>query len=264
MASSKSKSAFFIPGAWMTPECWDNFRKTFEAAGYRTDSKPWPYLDGPAAALRDHPPEALGGLTVGRIVDHYAAIISALPEPPVIVGHSFGGLYVQLLLDRGIGRSGIAIDPGPIAWALPGPQSLLAALPPILRWKGWARPFLISREGFARNFANTLPPEAQKAAYDKYVVPTSGMIFHQAAASVGTGASPRKRRQPLLITAAQYDRTVTPYLSRVIYHAQKHAPSRTDFKYYKGLSHSLIFEPGWEAVAKDCLDWSESVGADSV
>ncbi len=259
MASGKSKYAFFIPGAWMTPACWDNFRKTFEAAGYKTDSKPWPYLDGDAAALRANPPEALGPLSVGQIVDHYEALIRALPEPPVIIGHSFGGLYTQLLLDRGVGRAGIAIDPGPIAFALPGPQSLLAALPPILRWRGWARPFLISRAGFALNFANTLPAEAQEAAYDAFVVPTSGMIFHQAAASIGTVAHPSRRQQPLLITAAEHDRTVTPYLSRVIYNAQKHAPSRTDFKHYPGLSHSLIFEPGWETVAKDCLDWAESV-----
>lgn len=148
-------------------------------------------------------------------------------EQPLIVGHSMGGLITQLLLDRGYGVAGIALDPGPIAGALPGPVSLLAALPPIFAGPGTTH--TISRDGFAKNFANTVPAAEQKAAYDAYVVPTPTNIFYQAAAMIGTGVKVKSRKQPLLVIAAEHNRTVTPYLVKAIYNVQKKSPARTDF-----------------------------------
>jgi pimeloyl-ACP methyl ester carboxylesterase len=254
-----AKSAVFIPGAWMATACWDDFRKPFETAGYTTYSYPWPYLDkGTPAELRAHPPKQLGALGVGQIVDHYEALIAKLPGHPLLIGHSFGGLFVQLLLTRGCGVAGVALDPGPIAGVLPGPTSLLAALPPILN--GW-RPFTISRDRFAKSFANGNAPEVIAAAYDKLVVPTSGRIFYEAASWIGTSADPKRRTQPLLITGAERDRTVDPFTARGIYNHQRSSKARTDFKMFADHSHYLIGEPGWEAVAKYCLDWAEGVAA---
>jgi pimeloyl-ACP methyl ester carboxylesterase len=219
----KASTVLFITGAWMHTSSWDKFRSAFEEAGYKTLAPAWPYLDAPTAAeLRANVDKRFGGLSFGKIVDHYAAIIDGLDEQPIIVGHSMGGLITQLLLDRGYGAAGIAIDPGPVAGALPGPVSLLAALPPILA--GWDVPFTITREGFAKNFANILSPEEQKAAYDDYVVPTPSRIFFQAASMIGTAVKVKARRQPLLVMAAEHDRTVTPYLSKAIFNVQKRRP----------------------------------------
>jgi pimeloyl-ACP methyl ester carboxylesterase len=62
---------------------------------------------GAAAAAADD----LKGLCLTEVVAHYEGLIRGLPEPPVLVGHSFGGLIVELLLDRGLGRAGAAISP---------------------------------------------------------------------------------------------------------------------------------------------------------
>ena len=48
--------------------------------------------------------EELAGLGLNEIVDHYERLIGELDQPPVLIGHSFGGLIVELLLDRGLGR----------------------------------------------------------------------------------------------------------------------------------------------------------------
>ncbi len=252
--TAHTKTVVFITGAWMHTSSWDKFRGAYEAAGYTTYAPAWPYLEGKPADLRDNPDKRLGSLTFKGIVDHYQAIIEKLPEKPLLVGHSMGGLITQLLLDRGLGVAGIAMDPGPIAGALPGPVSLLAALPPIL--SGPNTPFLISREGFAKSFANTLPAAEQKIAYDDYVVPTSSRIFYQAALMLGTKVNVKARKQPLLVIAAEHDRTVTPYLARAIYNVQKKAPSRTDFHQFKDRSHFLAGEKGWEDVAQYTLDWA--------
>ena len=254
MTNTAHTTVVFITGAWMHTSSWDKFRGAFEAAGYTTYAPAWPYLDGKPADLRANPDTRLGKLTFKNIVDHYQAIIEKLPEKPLIVGHSMGGLITQLLLDRGLGVAGIAMDPGPIAGAFPGPVSLLAALPPIL--KGPSFPHLITRDGFAKNFANTLNPAEQKVAYDDYVVPTSSRIFYQAAAMIGTKANVKARKQPLLVISAEHDRTVTPYLARAIYNLQKKAPSRTDFHQFADRSHFLAGEKGWEEVAQYTLDWA--------
>jgi alpha-beta hydrolase superfamily lysophospholipase len=254
----KTRTVLFVTGAWMHTSSWDKFRSAFEAAGYKTLAPAWPYLEAPTAAeLRANADQRLGTLTFGKIVDHYAKIIDGLDEQPLIVGHSMGGLITQLLLDRGYGVAGIAMDPGPVAGAFPGPVSLLAALPPIFAGPGNSH--TISRDGFAKNFANILSPAEQKAAYDDYVVPTPTNIFYQAAAMIGTGANVKARKQPLLVIAAEHDRTVTPFLARGIYNVQKKAPSRTDFKQFADRDHFLAGERGWEDVAQYTIDWAGQV-----
>ena len=247
-------TALFITGAWMHVSSWDGFRGVFEAAGYATLAPAWPYLDAAPAALRAGTDPRLNGVGLEQITDHYAAIIAGLAEPPLIVGHSFGGLITQLLLDRGLGAAGIAIDPGPIAGVLPGPVSLAAAFPPLL--KGPRGIFTLSREGFAGSFANTVPAADLPAFYDAYVVPVPTRIFYQAALMLGTRVNARARRQPLFITAAEHDRTVTPYLARAAYNIQRRSPARTDFKLFPNRSHFLCNEKGWEEVASAAIAWA--------
>jgi pimeloyl-ACP methyl ester carboxylesterase len=256
---TQTKTVVMIHGAWMVPASWDGFKARYEAAGYTVLTPAWPYLDGNPAALRKTINPAFGKMGLKQIVDHYEAIIRALSEKPLLVGHSFGGLIVQLLLDRGLGAAGVALDPGPIAGVIADPVSLGAALPPILRWNGWNTPFLITEEGFNDRFANTAPAGLQKTAYDKYVVPAPGRIFYQAASMIGNGVDVKRRTAPLLVTSAEFDRTVAPALARGTYNKQKASPARTDFHEFTGVSHALAFEPGWEKVADYTLAWAAEV-----
>jgi len=209
------------------------------------------------SAQRPSAPD-LGGLSIGRIVDGLQADIEALGgPPPLLVGHSFGGLFTQMLLDRGVGRAGIAINPAPIGGVIPGWWTLTAALPPIARWNGWNRPYAMSRERWADRFANAAPAALQTHSYDRYVIPTPGRVFYQAAFQIGTGVRPTRRSQPLLITAGDRDRLVTPYLSRAAWRLQRRSRAATDFLAFPGRSHLLLAEPGWEEVAAACIAWAE-------
>jgi pimeloyl-ACP methyl ester carboxylesterase len=253
------RNAIFITGAWMQAASWDKFRGQFEAKGYVTGAPAWPYLDGKAADLRATVDRRLGQIGLKQIVDHYETIIRALPERPLIVGHSFGGLITQLLLDRGLGVAGVAIDPAPIAGVIPGPVSLAAAVTPLL--SGPSGINTLSPEAFGKSFANTVPPDERPRFYDAFVVPTPSRIFYQAALMIGTRVNVRARRQPLLITVGELDRTVTPYLAKAAYNIQRKAPGRTDFRQFPGRSHFLCVEAGWEDVAGAAIDWAAEVGA---
>lgn len=256
-----SKTIVLIHGAWLSPASWDGFRSRYEAQGFRVVAPGWPYDDRPVVELRRSPNPALARVGIKEIVDHYEMLIRALPESPIIMGHSFGGLFVQLLLDRGLGTAGVAIDPGAPRGVLPGPLTLRTALPIFTAWNGWKRILTMSFEDFASGFANKLPQAQQRAAYDRYIVPTPGRIYWQGAFGIHTKVNwSNPNRAPLLLTAAEFDRTVQSSMVRANYRKQLKAPSVTALKEFPKRSHFLCVEPGWEEVADYALEWAITHG----
>ena len=257
-----SKTIVFIHGAWLTPEIWEPWRARYEAIGYTTLAPAWPLMDRPANELRSNPHPQLGKLTLGRIADHYAAIVDALPEKPILIGHSYGGLIVQMLLDRGLGAAGVSIDPGPAAGIRPGPKAFVSALPVFLAWRGWSRALQMSFGAFARNFANGLPKADQHAAYERHVVPAPGRIYYQSVLGIGAGISWKNPvRPPLLLVSGEDDRTVEPRMVRQNLKRYAASPANTAFKSFPDRSHFLVAAPNWEEVADHVLGWVAGVSA---
>ena len=96
------KTIVLVHGAWVTPLCWENFVGYFSGRGYTCLTPAWPYRDRPIDELRRRPAPELGQLGLVEIVDHYDKFICGLGVPPILIGHSYGGLFVQMLLDRGL------------------------------------------------------------------------------------------------------------------------------------------------------------------
>ena len=89
-------------------------------------------MDGDIEALRADP-SAIDTSASSEIVDHYDAIINGLDSPPIIMGHSFGGAFTQILLDRGLGAAGVAIDSAPVKGILALPCRTLKSGFPALK-----------------------------------------------------------------------------------------------------------------------------------
>lgn len=255
-----SKTVLFIHGAWLTPAIWDGWRKHFEAKGYATLAPAWPHMEGTVAELRQQPDPALSRLTFRQIVDHYAAIIAGLPEQPILIGHSYGGLVVQMLLDRGVGAAGVSIDPGPAAGIKPGPKAFLAALPVFLALGGWSRTLRMSLSAFRRNFANTLPGVDQVDAYDTHIVPAPGRLYYQSVLGIGAGVDwGNSDRAPLLLMSGELDRTVEPGMVRQNFKRYAKSTAITELQSFPGRDHFLIAAPGWEEVAERARAFAERV-----
>jgi pimeloyl-ACP methyl ester carboxylesterase len=260
-----SKTVMLIHGAWVTPASFDRFRTRFEAKGYTVIAPPWPLEDRPIEELRRSPHPDLSKLTIKKIVDHYEKLIRDLPEPPILMGHSFGGLFVQLLLDRGLGAAGVAIDPVPPRGVPPGLTTLRTSLPIFTTWNAWNRILTMSPEDFGTGFAQTLPESEKRAAYDQYVVPTPGRIFFQGAFGIGSGANFKNpNRAPLLLIAGEKDRTIQPSMVRADYNKHRKSKAVTAFKSFPNRSHWLINERGWEEVADYAIEWASNNARRSV
>jgi pimeloyl-ACP methyl ester carboxylesterase len=128
-----------IHGAWLSARGWENYADYFAKRGFAVSAPEWPRKQGDVEELRETAGES-AGLGVQEIVDHYAQLIEAFDQPPVLIGHSYGGLFVELLLDRGLGRAGVAMSPAPPKGILALPFSTLKSGAPALahpsKWHG--------------------------------------------------------------------------------------------------------------------------------
>jgi pimeloyl-ACP methyl ester carboxylesterase len=250
----KSKTIVLIHGMFMTPLCWEKWIPYNEAKGYRVFAPAWPGRDRPVDELRKlHPDPELAKLKLNHVVDHLETFIVSLDEKPAIIGHSMGGLAVQILLQRDVAVAGIAIDPAPPAGVFTTEFSFLKANFPAINPFLLSQPVHMTFEHFQYAFVNTLPLDEQRATYDRYVVPESRGVPTSSLGSAGKVDFNRLRR-PLLITAGEKDHIIPASLNRSNYSKYK-APSVTDFKEFAGRDHFLIGSRGWEEIANYCLEW---------
>src|SRR5688572_8077229 len=153
------KTIVLIHGAWLNSACWEGFRKRYEERGYAVLAPDWPYDDRPPSELRASPRPELASLGQREIISHYEKLIRTLPEPPILIGHSAGGVFVQHLLDRGLGAAGVAIDPAPTPGVALGPHAVVSALPVFFDWGSWKKAETMSRSYFRNRFAQLVPDD---------------------------------------------------------------------------------------------------------
>ena len=264
-AGSTRETVVFVHGGWVTPACWEPFVSFFETHGYRCLAPGWPGKERSVEAIRADP-SPLAGLGIAEIVDHYERIVRALDEPPILIGHSFGGLFVQLLLDRGLGAVGIAIDSAaPKGVFALEPTTLLSLGRILLIPFGWRKVVRWSYREYQFAFVHTMEADAQRAIWDSQIVPDSGRPFFEAGFSFLDPDSPARvdfgnpDRAPLLFISGDADRAMPPAVVRRMFRAHQASPARTDFRSFPGRTHWLIAQPGWEEVARACIDWIGSL-----
>lgn len=251
-----------IHGLWMTPLSWEDWIERYRSRGLEVHAPAWPGFDVGEDELRANPMQ-VAGLDITTIVDSYETFIRALDREPIIIGHSFGGLFAQMLLDRGLGVAGVALNPTHprgVKWI---PLSTLRATRPILGnpfSKNGATP--LTEKQFHYAMTTTLSSEESRPLWQRYAVPAANKVLWQGGFS---NFSPRAAAQvnyknpdrpPLLLVACSEDRIVTSSTVRSNYKLQSRSPALTAFKEYVGRPHLYAGVPGWEEVADFALDWA--------
>ena len=267
-AATDRTPLMLIHGAWLSSGSWENFVEYFEHRDFAVSAPEWPRKKGGVEELREVT-EDLKGLGIEEIVDHYEAEIQALDEPPVLIGHSFGGLIVELLLDRGLGRAGVAMSPAPPKGILILPfSSLKAAAPALAHPSKWHGVVPLTLEEFTYGFVNTFSPEDAAAAYEKYAVPETGQIFFEAGFANFHLHPPTEvhfkmqERAPLLIVGASKDNTVPASLAKKQFEKyEKHEAyeAQTDYIEFEGRPHLMMVSEGWEDIAGEIESWISRV-----
>jgi len=254
-------SVVFIHGLWLHASSWQRWQEYFERAGYHTLAPGWPNEPATVLEARQHP-EFVAGLTLNQVAAHYAGIIAELSSPPVVIGHSFGGLVALKLLDHGLTAATIAIDPAPVkgVWRLPLKQ-LRAAWPVLSRPRTRHRAVSLNRQQFRFDFGNRLTEAESRALYERWTIPSPGRPVWQAALAnlnplAESKVDTRRQRAPLLLMAGEYDNTVPASTTRSVHREyERSTASQTDFMEWPGRGHALIIDESWQELADYALEW---------
>jgi pimeloyl-ACP methyl ester carboxylesterase len=260
--TTESRTIVLIPGLWMTALSWEHWVERFSGRGHTVIAKSWPGMDGDIEDLR-RDPSGIEHVGVGEVVEHYEGIIRALDRPPIIMGHSFGGLVTQILLDRGLGSAGVAIDSAPVKGILALPWSTLKSSFPVLKNPANNhRAVMLSPAEFHYAFTNTLSEEASLAVYKRYAIPGPGRTLFQAAlANFNPHATTKidfhnDERAPLLIVSGSLDHVSPPAVNKATAKLQHKSKAITAFKEFTGRTHYILGQEGWEDVADYALAWA--------
>jgi pimeloyl-ACP methyl ester carboxylesterase len=252
-----------IHGLWMTPRSWEHWIDRYERHGYRVIAPSYPGLEVEVEALREDP-SPIEALTVPDTVAHLEGIIGGLHESPILIGHSFGGALVQILLDHGVGFAGVAIDSVPTEGVHTRPRSQIRATFPVLaNPANRHRAIGFTPKQFHYAFTNTLSAEESEKVYERYHVPAPGRwVWDGVLANIVPGHQDtwvnysNDERAPLLFIAGGADHIMPPAVNKA--NADRYAKSgaHTDYKEFEGRDHYTVGEAGWQGVADYALRWA--------
>jgi alpha-beta hydrolase superfamily lysophospholipase len=256
----------FIHGLWLHATSWNPWLDLFRAAGYEPIAPGWP---GEAATVSEarETPDRVADKGIDDVANHFAEIIKTLGAPPIIIGHSFGGLITEKLLGQDKGIAGVAIDPAQIKGVLPLPLAQLrSALPVLGNPANLHRAVALTKKDFRFGFGNALPEAESDALFEKWTIPSPAKPLFQAAVanfalhSEAQVNTKNDKRGPLLLISGTADHTVPDVVTQSTMRQYRHSTAVTELKQFEGRGHSLTVDSGWKEVADAVLGWLKEKG----
>lgn len=251
-----------VHGFWVTPRTWEHWITRYQDQGYRVLAPAYPGFEVEVEAL-NRDPSPIEKVTVPQIIEHLETIIRELDAPPILIGHSAGGAFVQILLDHGYGAAGVAINSAPTEGVLVAPLSQLKSTWPVLRNPANRHKAVgFTYDQWRYVFTNTFDEAAARATYDRYHIPASGgILWDSVLANFIPGPQAvavdyhNDARAPLLFISGSEDHLMPPAVQRS---NAKHYKSNTitEVKEFEGRAHLMPAQAGWEEVADYALSWA--------
>jgi len=255
--SIQSKTILFVTGCFVSYKCWDDWVNFFESKGYTALAPAWPLKDASPEVLRNqHPHSPIATLRLNTVLNNYIEIAKQLPEKPIIIGHSFGGLMTQILINRNYGAAGVAIHSIPPQGVIPLEWSFYKAVTGSLGlFTSTKKDYLMSFKTWQFAFTNGMPEATQRAEYDKFVVPESKLLARDGLSGAAK-VDFSKSHAPLLIVSSPADNIVPASLNKHNFKRYKqNNGSVTEYLEVPGRNHHILGLPTWKEDAQQILDW---------
>lgn len=252
-----TKTIVLIHGLFVNNTSWKNWKTYFEAKGYTIHTPSNPGHDGDPAELKRNIPSELSSVSFEQTLNNLVTFIDTLPEKPIVVGHSFGGLLVQKLIELGKAVAGVSIDGAPPKNVM-APFSTIKIVWPVVNFFKGNSPFLGSRDWYHRAFFNNYSQEESDKLYETVAAPESRKLARDPLLKSIGNVDFSKAHNPLLFIGGGNDAIFPPEFTAKIAGSYKDKNSLVDLKIFEGRSHFICGEKGWEEVADYVSEWIAS------
>ncbi len=242
-----------VHGAFCAGWAFERFREPFEAAGHRVVAPDLPGHGGDGASVM--------GLSMSDYARAVRGVVEAQGEPPILIGHSLGGLIAQMAATRARVSGLILLAPS-APWGVTGStaEEAISAVSLYALGPYWALAVDPDYPAARRYLFDRMPRALRRDAFAR-LVPESGRALWEtlnwwldpfATTLVRAGGM----RAPVLAIAGALDAIHPAATVRATAHR-----IGGETLVFPGMSHWLVGEPGWEDVAGACLDWIAGLSA---
>lgn len=238
-----------VHGAFCGGWAFERFGAPFEAAGFEVL----------IPDLRGHGPgddlNAVSGVSMSDYAADIARLCAGLDEPPVLLGHSMGGLVAQLAARRAALRGLVLLAPSP-PWGVAHSSLEEAATAfGVQMISAFSSGSLTPDRSLMRTYSlDRMPADDREAAVAR-LRPESGQAVRETLnwwldPFMTTSVGPGPMSVPTLVLSGERDVVHSTATARA---TAERLGAR--FTTMPGMSHWLMGEPGWEAVADITLTW---------
>ena len=235
---------FFIHGMWSTPATFDRLRARLEADGHTTRAPVLPWHDRDAGLP---PPAELGRVTIEDYARFLVTEIEKLTAqglaPPVIIGHSMGGLLAQIVAARVPNAGIVLLSTAATATTAKSALSTLRTVAKVVtRWGWWHEPTLVDPDQAHWGIYNGVPTDIADAEIAQLVWDSGRVMAEMALPSLSATGATRvnyaRLSTPALVIVGTEDRITVPAISRATARA---LTGTVDYHEIDGSGHWLFW-----------------------
>jgi pimeloyl-ACP methyl ester carboxylesterase len=249
-----NQTIIMIHGMWGSGWYWENYKKYFEAKGYKCIVPTLRYHDINPKSV---PLRELGTTSILDYAADLEKLIKEIGGQPIIIGHSMGGLIAQILASHGLASTAVLLCPA-------SPSGIFALTPSVIksfwsvlfRWAFWKTPMRQTFKEAVYSMLHLLPPKQQKQVYERFVYESGRAAFEIGFWLIdGKGATQVNEKKvtcPMLVISGTEDR-ITP--AAVVKKVHKKYKNISTYKEFSNHAHWIIGEPKWEEIAEFINNW---------
>jgi pimeloyl-ACP methyl ester carboxylesterase len=243
MAHPAHTPLLFIHGMWSRPQVWLPFQEHFQALGYSVHTPALPAHEG---TPQDPPAALLSVLTLQDYVEALAKVAEALPTPPVLIGHSMGGLLAQLLAVRIKPKALVLLSTAPSSSILSLDFAPIKTLWPIIsQWGFWNKSTRLPQEQALWGIFNGIAPEEAQAEAQALLPDSGRALFQIALPWLDRSNASRVDYQaitcPTLLVCGDQDRVTPLEVSRA---TARRLPGEVTYRELDGFGHWILGSQG--------------------